>query len=180
MFVSSCLIWAPSEKRSVLKCLEDSAMSRRLMADPHRCNVHVVNTSDIKAANLTSYYQQFKSTFTHILALLPTGWEHDYSVASRGLDAIRPKSYGNIFIYGVPYSEHSSYEELKSFVCHFKPSKIIPHVGVGSAATRKRMEEIFAEWRNNGSWEQNNCRKISAQSNRGKSLRPRGGQTKKF
>lgn len=47
---------------------------------------------------------------------------------------------------GIPYSEHSSFLELKRFVQWLQPLKIIPTVNVGSWNSRKAMEKCFGEW----------------------------------
>lgn len=47
---------------------------------------------------------------------------------------------------GIPYSEHSSFLELKRFVQWLQPLKIIPTVNNGSWASRKAMEKCFSEW----------------------------------
>ncbi|XP_057367854.1 LOW QUALITY PROTEIN: uncharacterized protein LOC130688859 [Daphnia carinata] len=140
-------VWAPTEKRRILKCLEDLEISNRLSDNPLEAGVHVVNMGDIKPANLKQYLDNLQGSFTHILALNPTGWEYDGRMAIKGLDAIQPKTYhGSIFIHGVPYSEHSGFSEMKRFVRFFRPRKIIPTVNVGSAAQRHKMETIFTEW----------------------------------
>jgi len=41
----------------------------------------------------------------------------------------RTNPEGNIHIWGLPYSEHSSFTELKSFIQHIKPKNIISTVG---------------------------------------------------
>ena len=47
---------------------------------------------------------------------------------------------------GIPYSEHSSFMEMKRFVQWLQPLKIIPTVNNGSWAGRKAMEKVFGEW----------------------------------
>jgi len=87
-----------------------------------------------------------KSSFTHVLALNPTGWEFDNKTATNGLDAIAPKVIGNVYLHGVPYSEHSGYTEMRRFVLHFNPGKIVPTVNVATQDSRRKMELIFREW----------------------------------
>lgn len=36
---------------------------------------------------------------------------------------------GSLILYSVPYSEHSSFEELREFVRWLQPAKIVPTVG---------------------------------------------------
>lgn len=140
-------VWAPTEKRRILNCLEDPMLIGRLASNPLEARVHVVNMGDVKPANLKKYLDSLNGSFTHILALNPTGWEYDGQMAKKGLDSIPPKAYhGSIFIHGVPYSEHSGFTEMERFVKHFRPRRITPTVNIGSAAQRQKMEAIFTKW----------------------------------
>ncbi|KAK9541951.1 hypothetical protein VZT92_001962 [Zoarces viviparus] len=52
----------------------------------------------------------------------------------------------SVFLTGIPYSEHSSFLELKRFVQWLQPLKIIPTVNNGSWASSKALEKCFSEW----------------------------------
>jgi DNA cross-link repair 1A protein len=49
-------------------------------------------------------------------------------------------------IYGVPYSEHSSFRELCAFACALRIDRIVPTVNVGSAKMRERMRWWVERW----------------------------------
>jgi DNA cross-link repair 1A protein len=65
---------------------------------------------------------------------------------SKGFEALRPSERGGIAIFDLPYSEHSSYTELRDFVRAIRPMKITPTVNVGSPKERARMDVYFAQW----------------------------------
>ena len=50
-------------------------------------------------------------------------------------------------VSGLPYSEHSSYLEMKRFVQFLEPNKIIPTVNNGNPTSRNKMEKLFHSWR---------------------------------
>jgi len=49
-------------------------------------------------------------------------------------------------VAGVPYSEHSSFSELRTFVQFIRPTKIIPTVFGGAGQRISDMQNIFKEW----------------------------------
>ena len=52
----------------------------------------------------------------------------------------------NFIMYGLEYSEHSSFAELKNFVETLKPKKIIPTVNCANKDYRERMKGYFNLW----------------------------------
>ena len=47
---------------------------------------------------------------------------------------------------GIPYSEHSSYDELRRCVQALRPLKVIPTVNNSSAHKRTEMQRTFQQW----------------------------------
>ncbi|NXD36396.1 DCR1A protein, partial [Copsychus sechellarum] len=97
---------------------------------------------------LQDHLNKFSENFDQILAFKPTGWT--YSDSCLSLEDIKPQTRGKITIYGIPYSEHSSYLEMKRFVQWLKPQKIIPTVNVGDWRDRSLMEMHFRDWMTEG------------------------------
>ncbi|NWU26197.1 DCR1A protein, partial [Dyaphorophyia castanea] len=97
---------------------------------------------------LQDHLNKFSENFDQVLAFKPTGWT--YSDSCHSLEDIKPHTRGKITIYGIPYSEHSSYLEMKRFVQWLKPQKIIPTVNVGDWRDRSLMEMHFRDWMTEG------------------------------
>ncbi len=57
-----------------------------------------------------------------------------------------PKSTSSIQVYGVPYSEHSSFYELTCFAMSFNWTKMIATVNVGSERSRGKMAKWVEKW----------------------------------
>lgn len=140
----NCKLWASDEKRKVLECLDNQIITDRLTKRQWDAQVHVCRMSDLNINFLQHYLKQHEGIFTHIVAFIPTGWE--MSRKSKTFDSVRTDSYGNITIYGIPYSEHSSFGELRRFVQFLKPAEIIPTVNVANHAKRNAMAKYFKQW----------------------------------
>lgn len=94
------------DRMETLKALE---LPDVFTTDPGAGRIRVVEQSEIRAA---AFHQWNKEEPT--LAILPT---------SRPLVSFHPN------IYVVPYSDHSSYQELEDFVSALQPTDVVPIVG---------------------------------------------------
>ncbi|XP_041830371.1 DNA cross-link repair 1A protein [Melanotaenia boesemani] len=132
------------DKYNTMCCLESEEVRERITTDWKAAQVHVLPMMQLSFKKLQDYLARFSQQYDQLLAFKPTGWTFSQQVES--VEDIQPEISGNISIYGIPYSEHSSFLELKRFVQWLKPLKIIPTVNVGSWVSRKAMEKCFSEW----------------------------------
>ncbi|KAL1264537.1 hypothetical protein QQF64_004892 [Cirrhinus molitorella] len=131
------------DKYNTMCCLESEEIGQRITTDWQAAQVHVLPMMQLNFKNLRTHLNKFSRKYDQLVAFKPTGWTFNQSVR---VDDIQPQTQGNISIYGIPYSEHSSFLELKRFVQWLQPKKIIPTVNVGSWRSRKAMEGFFHEW----------------------------------
>ncbi|XP_066549378.1 DNA cross-link repair 1A protein [Amia ocellicauda] len=142
--VLGCKVSMSRDKYNTLCCLESDRIKELITTEWNATQVHVLPMMQVNFKNLSSHLKKYSGKYEQILAFKPTGWT--FSSQSGSVESIRPQVKGNITIYGIPYSEHSSYLEMKRFVQWLRPEKIIPTVNVGSWQSRKAMENLFAEW----------------------------------
>ncbi|KAG4951125.1 DNA cross-link repair protein SNM1 [Glycine max] len=149
-------IYANASRRRILQAFGWPDLSDKLCTNGNNTLLHVLPMSSLRVETLKDYLKTYKEQFTAILAFRPTGIlpilmitfisESSCEKISNDLELIKPVSKGNITIYGVPYSEHSSFSELQDFVQVLRPDKIIPTVNVGNAANREKMQSYFRDW----------------------------------
>ncbi|KAM7370776.1 hypothetical protein PAMP_010297 [Pampus punctatissimus] len=132
------------DKYNTMCCLESEQVKQRITTDWKAAQVHVLPMMQLSFKKLQDHLTRFSGQYDQLVAFKPTGWTFSQQVES--VKDIQPHTSGNISIYGVPYSEHSSFLELKRFVQWLQPLKIIPTVNSGSWASRKAMEKCFSEW----------------------------------
>ncbi|KAM4774634.1 DNA cross-link repair 1A protein isoform 1-T1 [Cyanocitta cristata] len=132
------------DKYKTLQCLESPAVNSLISVDWKGTLLHVLPMMQINFKGLQDHLNKFSENFDQVLAFKPTGWT--YSDSCLSLEDIKPQTRGKITIYGIPYSEHSSYLEMKRFVQWLKPQKIIPTVNVGDWRYRSLMEKHFRDW----------------------------------
>uniref|UniRef100_A0A2D4NS07 DNA repair metallo-beta-lactamase domain-containing protein n=2 Tax=Micrurus surinamensis TaxID=129470 RepID=A0A2D4NS07_MICSU len=133
------------EKYKILQCLESATINSLITLNWTNTFLHLLPMMQINFKNLQNHLNKFSEKFDHILAFKPTGWT--YSDGCYSLSDIKPQTRRNITIYGIPYSEHSSFLEMKRFIQWLKPQKIIPTVNVGNWKVRHEMERYFKDWK---------------------------------
>ncbi|XP_061666293.1 DNA cross-link repair 1A protein [Syngnathoides biaculeatus] len=132
------------DKYNTMCCLESEHIKQHLTTDWKAARVHVLPMMQLNVRKLQQHLGRFSGQYDRLVAFKPTGWTFSQQTAS--VEEIQPVVSGNVSIYGIPYSEHSSFLELKRFVQWLRPLKIIPTVNVGRWAVRKAMEKHFSEW----------------------------------
>lgn len=132
------------DKYNTMCCLESQEVRRRITTDWKAAQVHVLPMMQLSFKKLQDHLARFSANYDTLVAFKPTGWT--FSQQAESVEDIQPQVSGSISIYGIPYSEHSSFLELKRFVQWLKPLKIIPTVNNGSWESRKAMERCFSEW----------------------------------
>jgi DNA cross-link repair 1A protein len=136
-----------------------------LTNDPLAATVHLVPLGVINSDKLKDYVARWKGTFARAVGFRPTGWTYTPPAGtdlaptipavisrsqSRAFDhtQLRPmrNSTAALQLYGVPYSEHSSFFELTCFALGVDWGRIIATVNVGSEGSRKKMAAWVERW----------------------------------
>jgi DNA cross-link repair 1A protein len=107
------------------------------------------------------YLEEYKPHFDKLIAFKPTGWTFKSSKSQTNEMKLGPLSHitmppddrslhlspffkhDKIKLYGVPYSEHSSFRELASFIASLDIKKIIPTVNISQIGS---MSVYFDNW----------------------------------
>ena len=74
---------------------------------------------------LQTHMDKYSLNYNKVIGIKPTGWTTPRSTGGSKHYSVELKS-SNITVYGFPYSEHSSFDELKDFIQYLKPKRIIP------------------------------------------------------
>ncbi|KAF1330445.1 DNA cross-link repair protein, partial [Globisporangium splendens] len=114
-----------------------------LTIEPSATNLHVVPMSDLKMEHLTTLLQKHRLRFREIVAFRPTGWTFSKSNTGASISTCRTDASGAIRIYGIPYSEHSSFVELTEFVQAMNPHVIIPTVNCYTEQQAKKQVDLL-------------------------------------
>ncbi|KAG9119609.1 hypothetical protein FRC07_005296 [Ceratobasidium sp. 392] len=161
----SSKIYCNSRKHAVFMCQADPALHAMLTKDPADAQVHVLPLGQISIERLTEYLELHRKRHDRILGFRPTGWTYTppagqstNPTVDQILAQTRAHTYDSahlrsqrgsnsrVTIYGVPYSEHSSFRELTCFALSVDWARMIATVNVGSAASRAKMSVWFEKW----------------------------------
>ncbi|KAH8929267.1 DRMBL-domain-containing protein [Atractiella rhizophila] len=159
-------IYCNDTKAKTFACIDDAELHSMLTKDPLEAQVHVTNLFGISRETLEEYLESFKGYFTSIIGLRPTGWTFKAEGISTSVPTVKdvlqreskrtvPPTFfypqrgstDKCQLFGVPYSEHSSFFELSCFIVSANCTRIIPTVNVGSEKSRSEMKKWFERWK---------------------------------
>ncbi|GJQ14779.1 hypothetical protein GpartN1_g6570.t1 [Galdieria partita] len=110
--------------------------------------LHVVDMRSVSICGLKQVAKQYSTRYDTFVAFRPTGWSftgkkmiHSYRNLKPGI--LTRQLYENCVLYGVPYSEHSSFSELKEFVSICRPKNLIPTVCRNSKEEADRQRKLL-------------------------------------
>ncbi|OUM70705.1 hypothetical protein PIROE2DRAFT_1261, partial [Piromyces sp. E2] len=164
-------IYAPYKKKKILECLNDETISSLLTSNPDESNVHVLNMGQLGIESVNNYYNMYKDKYDMVIAFRPTGWVFKPKKNKRQLEPdstkileevnnlrLKPSYYNrNVSIWGIPYSEHSSFLELENFIRVLSSIATIrniqPTVNVGSFSNKNEESKKYWYWFD--TWRQN-------------------------
>jgi len=143
-----------------------------ITSNPDESCVHIVNMGQLSIENVNNYYNNYKHKYDMVIAFRPTGWVFKPKKGNKNQLApnnqqilenfnnlkLKPTYYNrNVSIWGIPYSEHSSFVELENFVrvlSSIAPIRDIqPTVNVGNFYGQNEKSRKYWYWFN--TWRQN-------------------------
>ena len=143
-----CKLWGDQRRVDTWRCLEDGEILSRLVSDRRRAQVQVINNKFISFPKLGLEYDKIRagSPWSHVLGVKPTGWSHGRGEsAEASLVNIEVVTRGEVSLLEVPYSEHSSFGEMKRFV---KFLGIRDHKKIIDTVSGGRCKDTFKQWVN--------------------------------
>lgn len=131
-------IWCHAAKKRVMEwCEMPKADMDCLVSKESAAQIHVVFMGQGLQPEALEQ-RRLKGDYAKIVAFRPTGWSYQ----KKGLQTRRE---GNVTIYGIPYSEHSSFAELRDCVKRLRPKRIVPTVNCPDAASARAIVDRFAD-----------------------------------
>ena len=117
------------------------------MCTGEKAQVQVIMNQLVCWPKLGSEMEKVGGNWTHVLGVKPTGWAHSRGEGrDSSLARLSVVTRGHVSLLEVPYSEHSSFSELKRFIQFLRigsEKDIIPTVNV---KYNKEMAAMFKNW----------------------------------
>jgi len=140
-------VWGDKKRRRTWSCLNDKEILSRVVDDRKQAQVQVIMNQLVCWPKLGSEMEKVGGNWTHVLGVKPTGWAHSRGEGrDSSLGRLSVVTRGHVSLLEVPYSEHSSFSELKRFIQFLRigsEKDIIPTVNV---KYNKEMAAMFKNW----------------------------------
>lgn len=103
-------IFANEKKRQKLELYEWEELNDLLHDDPLECDVHIVSMNQTTIDGAKAYWKPLAKYYRGVISIHASGWDW-----GRGTPSSAKTRDPHVFKRTVPYSEHSSYDELTKF-----------------------------------------------------------------
>ncbi|KAG0630723.1 hypothetical protein M758_1G199900 [Ceratodon purpureus] len=134
-------VYVGKAKQRLLDCMDLAEEDKRwLTTKDQQSHIHVVPLWSVASfKRMGSISRHYHGRYNSIVAFSPTGWS--FGKDKKRLQGRPGRRYqqGSIIRYEVPYSEHSSFTELKEFVRTVAPENIVPSVISSAGLTADAM-----------------------------------------
>ncbi|CAH9145921.1 unnamed protein product [Cuscuta epithymum] len=141
-------VYVTAAKLRILQCLGFSDEDMQFFTlNEQESHIHVVPLWSLaNFKRLKHIANQYMGRFSLIVSFSPTGWSF-----GKGKQKNPGKRWqqGTMIRYEVPYSEHSSFSELRKFVKFVAPSNIIPSVNNHGLESTRKMVSLLSGSLNN-------------------------------
>ena len=140
-----CRVFVDGGRAALISCFEGAEaeeLQGRLTRAPEETPLHVLPIGALNERGLRAHLAEQNGRFDRALGFKPTGWTHGQAAPRAG----GAPAAGRVRVLGIPYSEHSSFDELRDFVRMLRPRRVVPTVNVGDRARRQYMEGLLRRW----------------------------------
>jgi hypothetical protein len=136
-------VFVTPEKYALLSCLGRDMSLYTLSSE--ETNVRVVGLGSLSYSNLQQIKTAHAGVFERIVGISPTGWNNHVGKPAKNSsgDNLSVRRWGQVLVYGVPYSEHCSCSELLEFVSWISPTRVIATVSTPLNAKLEAMVVAF-------------------------------------
>ena len=153
-------IYVTKSKFDFIKCFNWSKDDMKYITrDPSATSFHVVSMGMLNFKKIGTYLSSLKnSKYQHIVAIRPTGWSFGGGRSKgrmgsahknnsyEGISSVHTTYVNNLVectIFGIAYSEHSSFSELQQCIRDFKPFMTKPTVNAYTKSAEVQMPHLL-------------------------------------